>query len=70
MERVYWRVKVWTNHGETDYSKTALFEMGLLQLEDWKAKWIEPEEANRAGRVSTRSLHEKGISRKERTNLC
>lgn len=43
MERIYWRVKVWTNKEESDFSKPAFFEMGLLHTSDWKAKWIEPE---------------------------
>ncbi|MCA0755777.1 glycoside hydrolase family 78 protein [Paenibacillus sp. N4] len=43
-ERVYWRVKVWSNQGEeSPYSQSALFEMGLLHPADWKARWIEPE---------------------------
>lgn len=43
MERIYWRVKVWTHQGESAFSEAAFFEMGLLELEDWRAKWIEPE---------------------------
>ncbi len=44
MERVYWRVKVWSNYEESAFSEPAYFEMGLLKTSDWKAKWIEPEE--------------------------
>lgn len=43
MDRIYWRVKVWTNYGESGYSEAAFFEMGLLELADWRAMWIEPE---------------------------
>jgi len=44
LERTYWRVKVWSNHGEeSPYSRPAFFETGLLHTSDWKARWIEPE---------------------------
>jgi Alpha-L-rhamnosidase N-terminal domain./Bacterial alpha-L-rhamnosidase. len=36
----YWKVKVWTNQGETAWSETAQWSMGLLNPDDWKAKWI------------------------------
>ena len=36
---VYWKVTV-TAGGEKADSETAYFEMGLLEPEDWKAKWI------------------------------
>ena len=45
MERIYWRVKVWSNHREESaFSEPAYFEMGLLDATDWKARWIEPED--------------------------
>lgn len=44
MERVYWRVRIWDNLGQiSDYSEPAFFEMGLLSVSDWHAKWTEPE---------------------------
>jgi alpha-L-rhamnosidase len=36
----YWKVKVWTNTGETNWSEPAQWSMGLLNATDWKAKWI------------------------------
>ncbi|SFE16877.1 alpha-L-rhamnosidase [Chitinophaga sp. CF118] len=33
----YWKVKVWTTRGESDWSKYAHWSMGLF---NWKAKWI------------------------------
>lgn len=36
----YWKVKVWTNKGESEWSKAAHWSMGLLRPDDWKAKWI------------------------------
>lgn len=42
-QRVYWQVKVWTNKGESGWSEPAYFEIALLDLSEWKAKWIEPD---------------------------
>ena len=43
--RYFWRVKVWDNQGkESDWSSPAFWETGFLDLEDWKAKWIEPQQ--------------------------
>jgi alpha-L-rhamnosidase len=42
--RVDWQVKVWTDRGETDWSRPAWFETGLLEPSDWVAKWIAPVE--------------------------
>ncbi|WP_343669690.1 family 78 glycoside hydrolase catalytic domain [Chitinophaga sp.] len=36
----YWKVKVWTNKGESEWSKPAHWSMGLLHSADWKGKWI------------------------------
>jgi alpha-L-rhamnosidase len=43
-QRVTWRVKVWTDLGESEWSAPGWFEMGLLEAEDWQADWIEPAE--------------------------
>jgi alpha-L-rhamnosidase len=37
----YWKVRVWDNHGHTsNFSKPAMWRMGLLGNNDWKAQWI------------------------------
>lgn len=36
----YWKVKVWTNKGESEWSEPAHWSMGLLLASDWKGKWI------------------------------
>jgi len=42
----YWKVKVWDNHGnESEWSKPAEWQMGLLSKSDWKgAQWIALQE--------------------------
>lgn len=41
--RYYWKVKTWTNKGETSWSSPAQWSMGLLSENDWKAQWIGME---------------------------
>ncbi|WP_343690155.1 family 78 glycoside hydrolase catalytic domain [Chitinophaga sp.] len=41
----YWKVKVWTNKGESEWSQPARWSMGLLLADDWKAKWIGADTA-------------------------
>lgn len=36
----FWKVKVFTNKGESSWSTPAYFSIGLLHKGDWKAKWI------------------------------
>jgi len=41
--RYYWRVRVWDEDGRVSgWSEIAFWEMGLLHIEDWRARWIEP----------------------------
>jgi alpha-L-rhamnosidase len=40
-KKYFWQVKIWDNSGkESAWSETASWEMGLLNPEDWRAKWI------------------------------
>lgn len=40
-QRYYWRVRWWDNSGlASEFSDAAFFETGLLDDENWKAKWI------------------------------
>ena len=41
----FWKVKVTTNKGESDWSKPARWSMGLLNSADWKGKWIGMDKA-------------------------
>ncbi|MDZ7725032.1 MAG: hypothetical protein U5R06_20015 [candidate division KSB1 bacterium] len=42
-QRVYWRVRVWTNKGESGWSQPSFWEMGLLEAKAWQSDWIEPD---------------------------
>lgn len=45
-QRFFWKVKVWTNKGESDWSETALWSMGILSEVEWKsAQWIGMDKA-------------------------
>jgi len=53
--RCYWKVRIWDKDGKASaWSKPAMWSMGLLRDEDWKALWIgydaplESSEKNRA----------------------
>lgn len=41
----FWKVKVWTNKGESAWSETALWSMGILNEIEWKAQWIGLDKA-------------------------
>jgi alpha-L-rhamnosidase len=41
----FWKVKVWTNKGESNWSQTALWSMGILEEVEWKAQWIGLDKA-------------------------
>jgi alpha-L-rhamnosidase len=43
-DRVAWQVKVWTDLGESDWSDSEVFELGLLEPDVWSAGWIAPLE--------------------------
>lgn len=38
--KCYWKVRVWTNTGESEWSDQALWSIGLLNYVDWKGRWI------------------------------
>jgi alpha-L-rhamnosidase len=38
--RCYWKVKVWSKNGESQWSEPAYWSMGLLQYKDWQGRWI------------------------------
>ena len=42
----FWKVKSFTNKGEAAWSDAASWSMGLLNKNDWKAKWIGYDKAS------------------------
>ena len=42
----FWKVKSFTNKGEAAWSEAASWSMGLLNKNDWKAKWIGYDKAS------------------------
>ena len=45
-DRVQWQVLLWDESGaEGEWSEPAWFELGLLDANDWKARWIDPQPA-------------------------
>ena len=47
-QKFSWRVKIWDANGaESPWSDSAIFEAGLLQNSDWRAKWISSPDAPR-----------------------
>ncbi|MFC4117261.1 family 78 glycoside hydrolase catalytic domain [Nonomuraea zeae] len=47
-QRVTWRVKVWTDTGESGWSRPSWWEPGLLEPDDWTAAWISPADPRAA----------------------
>ncbi len=40
-KRYYWKTRIWdSQNAGSDWSKPALFEMGLLDSSDWKGDWV------------------------------
>lgn len=40
-QRSFWKVKIWDERGvPSEWSATATWEMGLLEADDWQARWI------------------------------
>lgn len=50
----YWKVKANTNKGETAWSEPALWQVGLLQFQDWVGQWIGFDPPLPVGRRSAR----------------
>ena len=38
--KCFWKVKVWTNNGDSKWSPSGYWSMGLLKAVDWKGRWI------------------------------
>lgn len=42
-QKIFWQVKAWNNLGEeSEWSDISTFQVGMLNSDEWCAKWIEP----------------------------
>ena len=41
----HWQVEIWDDQGTHAISEPAMWQMGLLAAQDWRADWIEAEDA-------------------------
>ena len=64
----YWKVKVFTNKGESPWSEMNYWTMGLLDKSDWKAKWIGYDKPSPWDSISTWSRLSARYIRKEFTS--
>lgn len=62
----YWRVKVNTTQGESDWSETAVWNVGLLNEADWSGQWIG---LDRAMPWDVEEIHSRLSSRYLRTEF-
>jgi alpha-L-rhamnosidase len=63
--RCYWKVKVWTNKGDSDWSANNSFTMGLLYYKDWPKGWIGFDQAFPWDNIKTDSRLSARYYRKE-----
>ena len=65
--RIAWKVRVWDGNGRrSEWSREAAFTTGIMEPQDWKAKWIgpaastRPDEDMRGARWITGAADDKG----------
>ncbi|TKC02735.1 alpha-rhamnosidase [Pedobacter cryotolerans] len=63
--RAYWKVKTWTTAGESEWSATNTFSMGLLFYKDWPKGWIGFDRAFAGDNIKTDSRLSARYYRKE-----
>jgi alpha-L-rhamnosidase len=63
--RVFWKVKVWTTAGESKWSASNTFSMGLLYYKDWPKGWIGFDRAFPWDNITTDSRLSARYFRKE-----
>jgi alpha-L-rhamnosidase len=40
MQRYWWKVKIWSSSGESEWSEPAYWVTGVMQAFEWQARWI------------------------------
>jgi alpha-L-rhamnosidase len=68
----FWKVRVWDNEGRMTESSPASWEMGLLETNDWEAKWIArtTNEADAAAPLLRHGFAIDGSIKKARAYIC
>ncbi len=69
-DMAFWKVKVYTNKGETAWSQIALWRMGLLHYKEWSGRWIGfdryfPQDDESLGKLAARYFRKEFVARKE-----
>lgn len=70
-QKCFWKVKVWTNKGESNWSAPAYWSVGLLHIKDWKGRWIGMDRAAKGdvetqfSRLSARYFRKEFTTQKE-----
>lgn len=67
--KYFWKVKVATNKGDTNWSNVASWSMGLLHYKDWEGRWIGfdqffPWDNENEGRLSARYFRKEFLTDK------
>ena len=63
--KCFWKVKVWTSIGESQWSETSFWTMGLLYYKDWPKGWIGLDKAFPWDNIETDSRLSARYFRKE-----
>lgn len=69
--RCYWKVKVWSENGESDWSESARWNMGFLYEKDFQGRWIGFDKAfpwdneGMFSRLSARYFRKEFVASKE-----
>jgi len=67
---VFWKVKVYTNKGESKWSDVASWTMGLLHYKDWTGRWIGfdryfPSDNEQTGQLAARYFRKEFTTTKQ-----
>ena len=64
-QKYFWKVKVWTNRGITEWSQIASWTMALVDSSLWKASWIGLDSTMNSGKLTFKTRLSARYLRKE-----